>query len=576
VPAFLAPVDYAVGPHPLGVEVGDFNSDGRSDLVTANYLGNTVSVLLGKGDGTFQPARTSATGSRPLSLAVGDFNQDNKLDLATANDYIPGNDGVTILLGQGDGTFVPGPPIPDGYEWASAIAVGDLNGDGKLDLVTTSVDYYGTSYVSALIGHGDGTFTPHISDQPYGPDYSYSLALADFNGDGNIDLAAGSTYGSGLILRGNGDGIFQPPNGELGVVSTYLTAADLDGDGSLDLATASVLGVGVLRGNGDGTFKPPQFFAPGTYTDTINAADVSGDGVLDLVVLTSDGLTALLGNGDGTFGLPISTPVWVGSVVLADFNSDGRSDAAGTQSFGDTVSVLLNDGVWDPLPPPPPPSITINDSTVTEGNTGTASATFMVTLSRATNVDVTVHYNMWDGTAVAGSDYTAASGDPIIPAGQTSATITVAVRGDRLGEADETFIVNLNATNATIADGQAVGTIIDDEPHISIGDASKGEGNGKKSTLFTFTVTLSAAYDQSVTVSFQTVNGTATTGDNDYVAKTGTLTFAPGETTKTITIEVKGDKKREADERFYLDLFDNSSNSWITKRRAIGTILNDD
>ena len=102
------------------------------------------------------------------------------------------------------------------------------------------------------------------------------------------------------------------------------------------------------------------------------------------------------------------------------------------------------------------------------------------------------------------------------------------------------------------------------------------EGKKGQTTLFTFTVTLSAAYDQAVTMSYRTVNGTATTSDSDYVAKTGTLTFAPGETTKTITIEVKGDSKKEANETFYLDLFDNSSNSLFTKNRGIGTILNDD
>jgi hypothetical protein len=164
-----------------------------------------------------------------------------------------------------------------------------------------------------------------------------------------------------------------------------------------------------------------------------------------------------------------------------------------------------------------------------------------------------------------------------IPAGQIYAMVEIAVRGDRLSEPTETFAVNLSSpTNATVADGQGVGSILDDEPQISISDVSRTEGRKGRTTLFTFTIMLSAAYDQPVTMSFSTVNGTATTGNGDYVAKSGTLTFAPGETTKTITIEVKGDNKRESDETFYLDLSGNSSNSWFTKKRGVGTILNDD
>ena len=200
-----------------------------------------------------------------------------------------------------------------------------------------------------------------------------------------------------------------------------------------------------------------------------------------------------------------------------------------------------------------------------------------MTLSAAYDVPVTVDYATADGTATAGSDYQAATGTLTFAPGETSKTITVLVNGDRLAEPNETFVVNLSSpTNATIADGQGVGTIVDDEPRISISDVTKYEGKKNQTTLFTFTVTLSAAYDQAVTMSFRTADGTATTSDSDYVAKTGTLTFAPGETTKTITIEVKGDSKKEADETFYLDLFGNSSNSLFTKKRGIGTILNDD
>ncbi|MBC7818680.1 MAG: hypothetical protein IAG10_17460 [Planctomycetaceae bacterium] len=187
------------------------------------------------------------------------------------------------------------------------------------------------------------------------------------------------------------------------------------------------------------------------------------------------------------------------------------------------------------------PRISVNNVTVTEGNTGSVNAVFTVTLSHASDEAVTVAFATANGTAGAGSDYTAASGNVIVPAGQLSQTFAIAVKGDRLAEPNETFFVNLGSpTNATITDGQGMGTIVDNEPRISISDVSKSEGRKGNTTLFTFTVTLSAAYDQPVTMSYRTVNGTATTVDSDYLAKTGTLTFAPGETMKTITITVKG------------------------------------
>jgi probable HAF family extracellular repeat protein len=223
------------------------------------------------------------------------------------------------------------------------------------------------------------------------------------------------------------------------------------------------------------------------------------------------------------------------------------------------------------------PLVTIDDATIAEGNSGTHTAVFTVTLSAASSQPVSVTFATANGSATANSDYQATSGTLTFEPGQTTKTVLVLVDGDRLGEPDETFVVNLSgATNALVADGQGVGRILDDEPRISVTDVTKDEGGRNKTTLFTFTVTLSAAYDQPVTVSYRTLDISATTSDNDYVAKSGTLIFAPGETTKTITIEVKGDSKREADEYFYLDLFDNSSNSLFTKKRGTGTILNDD
>jgi hypothetical protein len=284
----------------------------------------------------------------------------------------------------------------------------------------------------------------------------------------------------------------------------------------------------------------------------------------------------LLGNGDGTlrYGGAFATGSSPAAIAVGDFNGDGRPDVATANAGSNTVSVLLNDGAWTT---PPAPALRIGDRTVTEGNTGTTSAAFTVTLSAASTQPITVAYAAGNGTATAGGDYQAASGTLTFAPGETTKTITVAVIGDRVGEPNETFVVNLGSpTNATIADGQGLGTIVDDEPRVSIVDVTKSEGKKNQTTLFTFTVTLSAAYDQPVTMSYRTANGTATTGDGDYVGKTGTLTFAPGETAKTITIEVKGDNKKEADETFYLDLFGLGSNALFTKNRGIGTILNDD
>jgi probable HAF family extracellular repeat protein len=223
-----------------------------------------------------------------------------------------------------------------------------------------------------------------------------------------------------------------------------------------------------------------------------------------------------------------------------------------------------------------PPTLSISDATRQEGNSGTATITFTVSLSSTSTETVSVSYTTANGSAAAGTDYQAKSGTLTFAPGETSRTVTVQVIGDRAPEADESFFVNLGSANAIIGDAQGQGTIIDDEPRIRISDVSKSEGRKGKSTQFTFTITLSASYDQPVTISYRTVDGSANTSDVDYIAKTDTLTFKPGETQKTITITVKGDSKKEANEEFYVELFGNSSNSLLTKSRGIGSILNDD
>ena len=188
-------------------------------------------------------------------------------------------------------------------------------------------------------------------------------------------------------------------------------------------------------------------------------------------------------------------------------------------------------------------SLSVGDAVLVEGNAGTQYAAVIVGLAAPSNKTVTVNYNTVNGAAKSGSDYQAASGKLTFAPGQTSKAILVPVKGDRLGEPDETFVVKLQgAKNATISDGQGVVTIVDDEPRISICDASVMEGNSG-TTLMTFTVRLSAAYDQAVAVNYATADGSATTADNDYLRNSGTLTFAPGETSQVITVSVNGDTR---------------------------------
>jgi hypothetical protein len=337
--------------------------------------------------------------------------------------------------------------------------------------------------------------------------------------------------------------------------------------------------VTVEPGLGDGTFGDP--ILSDFYADYLAVADFNGDGRLDVVGTTPGSGYSIddtghggvkLGRGDGTFyGYEsFELGVWPTATGTVDVNGDGRTDVVvAGYGYDPYFDVFINDGNW----PPRPRSLRIGNATVMEGNTGTTAANFTVTLSEASTETITVAYATGGSTAIAGSDFQAASGTLIFAPGETSKTITVLVNGDRLGELNETFVVNLS--NATIHDGYGEGTIVDDEPRISISDVTQYEGLKGQKTLFTFTVTLSAAYDQPVTISYRTVNGTAKSSE-DYLSKTGTLTFAAGVTTKTITIEVKGDSKREANETFYLDLFGNSSNALFTKNRGVGTILNDD
>jgi ELWxxDGT repeat protein len=334
----------------------------------------------------------------------------------------------------------------------------------------------------------------------------------------------------------------------------------------------------------DGVHGKELWTSDGTAAGTVILKDIHPGlaGSLIYHIIDVNG-TLYFSANDGIHGRELwkSDGTSTGTVMVEDIHSSDESRPWYLTNADGTLYFTADDGIqgrelWT-LVEDMIPELAVDDATVTEGHAGTQYATFTITLSDRSTLPVTVSYTTANGTATGPSDYTAVAGTLTFAPGEMTKTVTVAVKGDRVGEPNENFFVKLSSpTNAVLADFQGTGTIIDDEPRISISDVTKSEGKKGKTTLFTFTVTLSAAYDQPVTMSFRTVDSTAMTSDGDYVANTGTLTFNPGETTKTITITIKGDTKREANETLYLDLFGLSSNALFSKTRGIGTILNDD
>jgi hypothetical protein len=333
----------------LAIIAADLNGDGNPDLALAS--GTELMILIGNGDGTFQPVKTTELNLFARSLAAGDMNGDGKLDIV-----MPDSTGqqAAVFIGNGDGTFQAPAGYPLGFG-PTSVTLADFNHDGKLDIAALGSF---PNQMSILLNKGDGTFLPHVDYSL--PSSPAQAVAADLNGDGNVDIVIANTYTPGgvVIATGKGDGTFTVGTPYVvGTGSSSVTIGDFNGDSKQDVAIADFEGnfLAVLIGNGDGTLQPAAIYPSGYYPQSIAAVDFNGDGKLDLAFLngtTNDGNTpsvsVLLGHGDGTFHADTSyasSGMFPNAVVTADFNNDGRPDLAMadlSQTGG--VSILLNTG----------------------------------------------------------------------------------------------------------------------------------------------------------------------------------------------------------------------------------------
>lgn len=349
----FAPVQvYPTGVKPYGLAVGDLTGDGYPDVVTANYDPGTIGLLINQRDGTFVPGPFYTLPSVPLAVALGDINNDGYLDIATAN---IGGTSASVLLNQHNGTFAPASTYQVGsYSFPRGVALGDLNKDGYLDLVTAN---NGSGTAGVLLNQRDGTFAP-VTDYPTGFGNPQNVALSDVNHDGYLDVImanyasnfpslGGNTAG---VLLNRQDGTFEPVQlYEAGIGPFGLGVVDVDSDGHPDLVFSNTNSeVSVLRNRQDGTFAPPTIYPTGplNFPQCLAIADFNGDNFPDVVTAGGKGTADVLRNQqDGTFA-PVQTYLGTGNrgfgVAVHDVNLDNKPDILVTDFASNSLGVLLN------------------------------------------------------------------------------------------------------------------------------------------------------------------------------------------------------------------------------------------
>jgi hypothetical protein len=551
-------------------------TEGNSGTATAQFSatlsaasGQAISVAYASANGTALAPGDYTAGSGTLNFAAGVLTQTFNITIA----------GDTFDEGTNE-TFVINLSNPTG-----GATISDAQGLGTItdDDAAPSVSINDVTVTEGNGGTTPATFSVTLSaasGQTISVDYASANGTATTPGDfagasGTLTFLPGTTTQT-VLINVNGDTLDEGASETYTVVlsnALNVTIADGSGAGTITdddgAPVLSINDVSAVEGN-SGTV---------TFTFTVSLSAASG---LSIGVDWASSNGTAIAPGDYAAGgarltfAPGTTTQTFGVTVNGDTLNEVSESFNITLSNASNAAIADNTGSGTIIDDDAAPSLFISDLTITEGNAGTAVATFTAQLTAASGQAVTVDWATANSSAVAPGDYAAGSGTLSFAAGATSRTFTVAINGDTLDEANETFLVNLsNATNAPIVDAQAIGTITDDDgaPAISIADVTVTEGNAGTANAV-FAATLSAASGQTITVTWTTANGTGSSGA-DYVAASGTLTFAAGVTTQNVTVVVNGDTLDEADETFTVTL-STPVNVTIADDAGLGTITDDD
>ncbi len=532
-------------------------SAASGNAVTFDWATSPGTAAAGVDYVTASGGRTIAAGATSATIAItvnGDVVDEVNESFTVA---LSNPAGATVSDGSGAGTITDDDPAP-------SLSIGDVSlaeGNAGTTTATFTVSLSAASGKTVTFDWATAAGTAAA-----GTDY--------VSATGSRTIAAGATSAT-IAITVNGDVVDEADETFTLALSNPANATIADGSATGTITdddappTLSVNDVSVTEGNAGTT----------TATFTVSLSAASGNAVtfdwatspgtaaagVDYVT-ASGGRTIAAGATSATIAITVNGDVV--DEVNESFTVALSNPAGATVSDGSGAGTITDDD--------PAPSLSIGDVSLAEGNAGTTTATFTVSLSAASGKTVTFDWATAAGTAAAGTDYVSATGSRTIAAGATSATIAITVNGDVVDEADETFTLALsNPANATIADGSATGTITDDDtpPTLSVNDVSVTEGNAGTTTA-TFTVSLSAASGKTVTVSWSTADDEAAQ-PVDYTAGSGTLTFVPGDTSETIGVGVNGDLVAELDEILDITLTA-PSNATLADATGVGTIVDDE